>query len=143
MLLQNNKTTAQPSRSQSAHVVAGYDRTVWLVLKLYIFLIFIVSSVDDPSKTNGFRLNDRCMWTEGNRAHKATIRFLGHLKGHSNLYAGLEFVSFSIPFHFFFSIQFHFYDYFYCFRTMLLEKEQECSKEKLFSQAQKIAPDLC
>ncbi|CAI4229137.1 unnamed protein product [Auanema sp. JU1783] len=72
----NRPSSSQPSRSQSAHVVAVYDRTF---------------SVDDITKTNGARVGDRCRWIDGDKSHLGYIRFIGHLKGHSNLYAGIEF----------------------------------------------------
>lgn len=38
-------------------------------------------------------IGDRCVWVSEGVPHKGTIKFIGHLKGHSNLYAGVDFVS--------------------------------------------------
>lgn len=54
-------------------------------------VIILPFSVDDPARTNGVRVGDRCVWHDGNQYNKGTIRFVGYLKGHTNLYAGVEF----------------------------------------------------
>ncbi|EYB93723.1 hypothetical protein Y032_0179g714 [Ancylostoma ceylanicum] len=65
-----------PARSQSSHAVAVHDRTF---------------RVDDPVSTGGAMVGDRCVWVSEGVPHKGTIKFIGHLKGHSNLYAGVDF----------------------------------------------------
>ncbi|VDO19092.1 unnamed protein product [Heligmosomoides polygyrus] len=65
-----------PARSQSSHAMAVHDRTF---------------RVDDPVSTGGAMVGDRCVWVSEGVAHKGTIKFIGHLKGHSNLYAGVDF----------------------------------------------------
>ncbi|WKY02160.1 hypothetical protein Q1695_015853 [Nippostrongylus brasiliensis] len=65
-----------PARSQSSHAMAVHDRTF---------------RVDDPVSTGGAMVGDRCVWVSEGMAHKGTIMFIGHLKGHSNLYAGVDF----------------------------------------------------
>ncbi|VDM71434.1 unnamed protein product [Strongylus vulgaris] len=65
-----------PARSQSSHAVAVHERTF---------------RVDDPVSTGGAMVGDRCVWVSEGVPHKGTIKFIGHLKGHSNLYAGVDF----------------------------------------------------
>ncbi|KAJ1360963.1 CAP-Gly domain [Parelaphostrongylus tenuis] len=72
----NRLQHSAPARSQSSHAVAVYDRTF---------------RVDDPASTGGVMVGDRCAWISDGVAHKGTIKFIGHLKGHSNLYAGIDF----------------------------------------------------
>uniref|UniRef100_A0A1I7XJ87 CAP-Gly domain-containing protein n=1 Tax=Heterorhabditis bacteriophora TaxID=37862 RepID=A0A1I7XJ87_HETBA len=78
--MQNVKTATQPSRSHSSHSVSIYEKTF---------------SVDDIVRTKGAKVGDRCDWKDGKQSHKGTIKFLGHLKGHASLYAGIDFVSFT------------------------------------------------
>ncbi|VDO78473.1 unnamed protein product [Haemonchus placei] len=47
--------------------------------------------VDDPVSTGGAAVGDRCVWVSESGNHKGTIKFIGHLKGHSSLYAGVDF----------------------------------------------------
>ncbi|KAK5975311.1 CAP-Gly domain-containing protein, partial [Trichostrongylus colubriformis] len=65
-----------PARSHSSHAMAVHDRTF---------------RVDDPLSTGGAMVGDRCVWVSEGGRHKGTIKFIGHLKGHSNLYAGVDF----------------------------------------------------
>ena len=49
-------------------------------------------SVDDPMLTHRVSVGDRCIWS----GHPCTVRFIGYLKGHASIYAGVEFVSFPV-----------------------------------------------
>ncbi|PAV60062.1 hypothetical protein WR25_19548 [Diploscapter pachys] len=44
-------------------------------------------SVDDPMLTQRVSVGDRCIWS----GHPCTVRFIGYLKGHASIYAGVEF----------------------------------------------------
>ncbi|PAV60470.1 hypothetical protein WR25_10595 isoform B [Diploscapter pachys] len=44
-------------------------------------------SVDDPMLAQRVSVGDRCIWS----GHPCTVRFIGYLKGHASIYAGVEF----------------------------------------------------
>ncbi|KJH50277.1 CAP-Gly domain protein [Dictyocaulus viviparus] len=72
----NRPQNIAPTRSQSSHAVVVHDRTY---------------RVDDPASTGGVVVGDRCAWISDGVVYKGTIKFIGHLKGHSSLYAGIDF----------------------------------------------------
>nr|CDJ90722.1 Hypothetical protein CBG09948 [Haemonchus contortus] len=74
--LQNRPFNRAPTRSHSSHAMVVHDRTF---------------RVDDPVSTGGAAVGDRCVWVSESGNHKGTIKFIGHLKGHSSLYAGVDF----------------------------------------------------
>ncbi|KAF8359533.1 hypothetical protein PRIPAC_94528 [Pristionchus pacificus] len=40
---------------------------------------------------HGWRVGDRCQWPDNEHRHAATLRWIGHLYGHTGVCAGLEF----------------------------------------------------
>ncbi|CAI2348077.1 unnamed protein product [Caenorhabditis sp. 36 PRJEB53466] len=76
-----HSSSAQPSRSKSVHAMPGnYQRQ---------------KAVDrnEPVESDqlGFRIGDPCIWNNNGIEQKGTIMFIGFLKGHKTLYAGVEF----------------------------------------------------
>ncbi|GMT15440.1 hypothetical protein PFISCL1PPCAC_6737, partial [Pristionchus fissidentatus] len=49
------------------------------------------SSTYSVLTSNGWQVGDRCVWSNEGEKCNATIRWIGRLRGHSSIYAGLEF----------------------------------------------------
>ncbi|CAL2036908.1 unnamed protein product [Caenorhabditis brenneri] len=77
-----NTPPGQPSRSKSVHAM---QRNVYQRQR--------PAEHNEPVESNnvGFRVGDQCIWNNSGVEERGTIKFIGFLKGHKTLYAGVEF----------------------------------------------------
>ncbi|UMM24418.1 hypothetical protein L5515_004664 [Caenorhabditis briggsae] len=77
-----NSYVGQPSRSKSVHTMQRnlYHRQH-------------IAEQNEPVESDqlGFRVGDQCIWNNNGVEERGIIKFIGFLKGHKTLYAGVEF----------------------------------------------------
>ncbi|KAF1761289.1 hypothetical protein GCK72_009544 [Caenorhabditis remanei] len=78
----SSMSAGQPSRSKSVHTIQRNSFT-----KLY------PADHNEPVESDqlGFRIGDQCIWNNSGTEERGVVKYIGFLKGHKTLYAGVEF----------------------------------------------------